>query len=139
MNKARKDQTMPPKKQLAVAAPPNPCLLTPIPHRVNRFTATAGMLTLVLNETQGETDLDSVNSKVSDITDPNAPKAVDHVATNTSISFQMLSQKTYVLTLAFVQITAPFSSEAQLKEPCGQTVDTIDVTNLFPGYVVEVA
>jgi hypothetical protein len=130
---------MAPKKQPAAAPPSNPCLLTPVPNRVNRFTATAGTLTLVVNESNGETDLDSVNSKVSDITDPAAPKAVDHVVTNASLSFQMQSQKTYLLSLAFVQITAPYDSEAQLKEPCGQTIDTIDVTNLFPGYVVEVA
>jgi hypothetical protein len=114
-------------------------LLTPIANRVNRFTAKPGLLSLIIHDVEGETDLDSVNSKVTDVTNTAAPKAVDHATTNASLSFQMQAGVTYLIGLAFAQIVDPLNSTAELKEPCGQVIDTIDVTNLFPGYFVTVS
>jgi hypothetical protein len=112
------------------------CLLTPIQGQVNRFNSKPGSLTLSVQNVQGQTSLDTLNSHVKDITNPNSPTSVPSTCTSTSVAFTVQSGKTYFINLAFVQIP-PFSSQAQLNEtPCGQNVDTIDATNLFPGYVV---
>jgi hypothetical protein len=115
------------------------CLLTPIPQTVNRYTGKAGSLQMVVEQVRGRTDLDTVNSKVSDITDINSPVAVDHTCDRTSFSFTMESQKKYFVSLTFVQLDDPFNAKAKLNEGCGQNLDLIDVTNLFPGYIIEVA
>jgi hypothetical protein len=112
------------------------CLLTPIQGQVNRFTSKPGNLTLSVQNIQGQTNLDTLNSHVKDVTNPNNPISVQSTCTSTSISFTAQTGKTYFVNLAFAQIP-PFNSQAQLNEtPCGQNVDTIDATNLFPGYVV---
>jgi hypothetical protein len=113
------------------------CLLTPIPNTANRYSAKPGALTLLVSDVIGKTDLDSVNSKVTDITNPNAPIAVTHNCTQTSLTFQIVASKTYLVQLAFVQITNPYGSTSNLKEACGAVLDTIDATNLFPAYLVE--
>jgi hypothetical protein len=116
-----------------------PCLLTAVPKTVNRFIAKPGTLKLVLEQVKGQTNLDCTNSKVVDITDSAKQKAVDHTCDSSSFSFKMDSGKKYFISLTFVQLVNPFEATANLNEPCGQNLDTIDVTNLFPGYVIEVA
>ena len=112
------------------------CLLTPIQGRVNRFNSKPGRLTLSVQNIQGQTTLDTLNSQVKDVSNPNSPASVPSTCTSTAITFAVQPGKTYFVNLAFVQIP-PFSSQAQLSEtPCGQSIDTIDATNLFPGYVV---
>jgi len=112
------------------------CLLTPKAGQVNRFDSKPGNLTLTVQNVQGTTSLDTVNSHVKDVTDPNNAISVPSTCTATSISFAVQAGKTYFINLAFVQIP-PFNSKAQLNEtPCGQNIDTIDVTNLFPAYIV---
>jgi hypothetical protein len=51
----------------------------------------------------------------------------------------MESKKKYFVSLTFVQLVDPFQAKANLDEACGQNLDTIDVTNLFPSYIIEVA
>jgi hypothetical protein len=113
------------------------CLLTARAGQVNRFAATPGTLTLNLKDVSGHTDFDTVNSTVKDITNPATPIAVTHTCTTSTFSFQITASKTYFVSLVFVQIASPFNSTAQLNEqPCVQQIDTIDVTNLVPGYVI---
>ena len=119
--------------------PAAPCLLTPKPGPANRFTAVAGPLKLVVKQVKGHTDLDCINSKVSDITDFNNQIAVTHSCDRASFGFDLVSGKKYFVALTFVQLVDPFNARATLNEACGQELDTIDVTNLFPGYVIEVA
>jgi hypothetical protein len=114
-----------------------PCLLTAKPNTVNRYTAVPGSLTLLVADVTGQTNVDSVNSKVTDITNVNSPIAVTHNCTQSSLTFQIVVGKTYLVQFAFVQITNPFGSTAKLKEACGTVLDTIDATNLFPAYVME--
>ena len=116
-----------------------PCLLTPIPKTVNRFIGKPGELKLVLEQVKGQTNLDCVNSNVTAITKSGTKTAVDHTCDSTSFSFTMESGKKYFVSLAFVQLVDPFQAQANLNESCGQNLDTIDVTNLRPGYVIEVA
>ncbi len=116
-----------------------PCLLTPIPKTVNRFTGKPGTLKLVVEQVKGHTDLDCLNSKVLDITTSRAQTAVDHTCDSSGFSFKMESGKKYFISLTFVQLVNPFEATANLNEACGQNLDTIDVTNLFPGYVIGVA
>jgi hypothetical protein len=112
------------------------CLLTPKQGQVNWFDSKPGNLTLGVQDVQGQTNLDTVNSHVKDVTDPNKSVSVPSTCTPTSLTFTVQTGKTYFINLAFIQIP-PFNSRAQLNEnPCGQNIDTIDVTNLFPGYVV---
>jgi len=112
------------------------CLLTPIQGQVNRFNSKPGNLTLSVQNVQGQTTLDTVNSHVKDVTNPNSPTSVPSTCTSTSISFTVQTGKTYFINLAFAQIP-PFNSQANVNEtPCGQNIDSIDVTNLFPAYVV---
>jgi len=115
-----------------------PCLLTPKPGPANRFTAKAGQLSLVVKQIKGHTDLDCVNSKVSDITDFDNQVAVTHACTSSSFGFELKSGKKYFVSLTFVQLDSPFTAKGTLNESCGQVVDTIDATNLFPGYFIEV-
>lgn len=115
-----------------------PCLLTPIPKTVHRFTAKPGTLKLVVAQVKGHTDLNCVTSKVVEITG-GAQTAVAHTCDSSSFSFEMKSGKRYFLALAFVQLVDPFEARANLNEACGQTVDIIDATNLLPGYFIEVA
>jgi len=114
-----------------------PCLLTAKPNTVNRYKAVPGNLTLLLADVTGQTNVDSVNSKVTDITNPNNPVAVTHNCTTTSLAFLISAGKTYLVQFAFVQITNPYGSTANLKEGCGAVLDTIDATNLFPAYLME--
>jgi hypothetical protein len=116
-----------------------PCLLTPVTDEVNTFNATAGALSIKLEQVSGQTAIDCVNSKVTDLTDPNKPIAVNHSCDQTTFSLQLSSGKTYLVTLRFVQLVNPFSAQANLKEACGQLLDTIDATNLLPGYIIVVA
>jgi hypothetical protein len=113
------------------------CLLTAKPNNVNRYTAIPGSLTLLVADVTGQTNVDSVNSKVTDTTNPSNPIAVTHSCTPTSLTFQIAVGKTYLVQFAFVQITNPYGSTAKLKEACGAVLDTIDATNLFPAYVME--
>jgi hypothetical protein len=116
-----------------------PCVLTPIPNTVNRFTAKPGALKLALQQVNGRTDLDCVNSKVSEISDIANPVAVTHDCDQASFGFQMDNHKKYFIALTFVQLLDPFHSVANLNDAaCGKKIDTIDVTNLFPGYVITV-
>jgi|ERR1700722_1816985 len=114
-----------------------PCLLTPKPGTVNRYSALPGTLTLLVADVTGLTNVDSVNSKVTDITNPSSPIAVTHSCTSTSLTFTIVVGKTYLVQFAFVQITSPYGSTANLKEACGAILDTIDATNLFPAYLME--
>jgi hypothetical protein len=116
-----------------------PCLLTPIPKTVNRFTGKPGTLKLVVEQVKGHTDLDCLNSKVVVIANTGTQRAVDHTCDSSSFSFKMDSGNKYFVSLAFVQLVDPFQAQANLNEACGQNLDTIDVTNLRPGYVIEVA
>jgi len=112
------------------------CLLTPVQGQDNRFTSKPGNLTLSVQNVQGQTTFDSLNSHVKDVTNPNSPTSVPSTCTSTSITFTVQAGKTYFINLTFAQIP-PFNSQAQLNEtPCGQKIDSIDVTNLFPAYVV---
>jgi hypothetical protein len=117
----------------------NPCLLTAIPNTVNRFIGKPGTLKMVVEQIKGQTDLDCTNSKVVDITSSGTQKAVDHTCDRSSFSFMMESKKKYFVSLTFVQLVDPFQAKANLNEACGQNLDTIDVTNLFPSYIIEVA
>lgn len=116
-----------------------PCLLTPIPSTVNRYKGKPGTLKMVIEQVKGRTDLDCVNSKVTEISDINNPVAVTHTCDQSTFSFAMASGKKYFVSLTFVQLVNPFNAKANLNEACGQNLDTIDVTNLFPGYMIEVA
>ena len=116
-----------------------PCLLTSIPKTVNRFTGKPGTLKLVVEQVKGHTDLDCLNSKVLDITTSGAQTAVAHECDSSSFTFKMESGKRYFVSLTFVQLVSPFEAKANLNEACGQTLGIIDVTNLFPGYLIEVA
>jgi hypothetical protein len=112
------------------------CLLTPRAGQVNRFDSAQGNLTLTAQDLKGHTSLDTVNSHVKDITDPNKPTGVSTTCTSTSIAFKVDTGKTYFINLAFSQ-DPPFNSQAKVNEtPSGQTIDNIDVTNLFPAYLV---
>jgi hypothetical protein len=110
-------------------------LLTPMEDRVNRFNAKPGMLTLNVKNISGKTDLDAANSTVKDITDSASPIAVSRACTQSRFSFQVEAGKTYHIALAFIQTPSPHGSVAELEEG-GQKIDTIDLTNLFPGFVV---
>jgi hypothetical protein len=103
--------------------------------RINRFVAQPGMLTLNVKEISGKTNLDAAKSTVKDITNSASPLAVSHTCTRSSFSFQVEAGKTYHITLAFEQTASPHASVADLEEG-GQKIDTIDMTNLFPGFVV---
>jgi hypothetical protein len=116
-----------------------PCLLTPQPDEANRFTAVPGTLKLVVKQTKGQTDLDCLNSKVLDITDFTNQVPVSHTCDRSSFSFDMNGGKKYFVSLTFVQLVDPFKAKASLNEACGQELDIIDATNLFPGYIIEVA
>jgi len=116
-----------------------PCLLTPQPDEANRYTGVAGTLKLVVKQIKGQTDLDCLNSKVLDITDFNNQLAVSHTCDRANFSFAMESGKKYFVSLTFVQLVDPFKAKASLNEACGQKLDIIDATNLFPGYIIEVA
>ena len=116
-----------------------PCLLTPIPKTVNRFTGKPGTLKLLVEQVKGHTDLDCLNSKVVEVGMGGTQTAVDHECDSSSFSFKLESGKRYFISLTFVQLVNPFEAKANLNEACGQNLDTIDVTNLFPGYVIEVA
>lgn len=112
------------------------CLLTPRQGQVNWFDSKPGNLTLSVQGIQGQTNLDTINSHVKDVTDPNNSVSVPSTCTPTGLAFTVQAGKTYFINLVFTQLP-PFNSLAQLNEtPCGQNIDTIDVTNLFPAYVV---
>ncbi len=111
------------------------CLLTP-QAQANKFTSKPGNLTLSVQNIQGQTTLDTLNSHVKDVTNLNNPVSVSSACTSTSMAFTVQAGKTYFVNLVFAQIP-PFNSQAQLNEtPCGQNIDTIYVTNLFPAYMV---
>jgi hypothetical protein len=114
-----------------------PCLLTPVPNEINNFTAKAGTLSLILSDVAGNTSLDTLDSSVFDITTPGAQVAVTVAATTSSISFQLVAGKKYYLSLTFCQLVSPFSAKANLKEGCGQLIDTISAVNLYPGYIIQ--
>jgi hypothetical protein len=115
------------------------CMLKKVPDGDNEFTAVPGTLSLVLTDLTGSTMIDTVHTLVFDRTNPAAPLPVKFTATVHTLSFPLESQKTYVIRPTFAQITAPFTSRADLKETCGQLIDTITIANLVPGYTVEVA
>src|ERR1700733_10930359 len=112
------------------------CLLTPIQGQVNRLHSKSWYLKFCIQNIQGQTNLDTLNSHVKDVTNPNNPVSVSSSCTSTSVTFTVQIGKTYFINLTFAQIP-PFNSQANVNEtPCGQTIDTIDVTNLFPAYLV---
>ena len=115
------------------------CLLTEVPGGDNEFTAVAGTLTLNLTDVTGNTMLDTIHTSVIDRTNPGAAVAVPFTATVTSLSFVMKPKRIYAIKPTFSQLLDPFTSRAELKESCGQVIDTITVRNLVPGYIVEVA
>jgi hypothetical protein len=119
--------------------PNAPCLLTPVDGEINTYTAKAGTLNLVLADVVETTRLDTVDTSVFDITTPGTNISVPFVATTTSLTFVMEAGKRYYVSLTCVQLINPFSAKGQLKEVCGQVLDTISAVNLYPGYCIQVA
>ncbi len=117
--------------------PPVPCLLTPVDGEINIYTAKAGTLHLVLSDVVGITSLDTVDTSVFDITSPDTHLSVEFAATTSSLSFVMEAGKKYYISLTCVQLITPFSAMGQLKEACGQVIDTISAVNLYPGYIIK--
>jgi len=117
--------------------PPN-CLLVAIPNSVNTFIGKTGKLKMVVKQVKGRTDIDCGNSSVTDITNPANEINVAKECDQSSLSFQMDSGKKYKVLLTFNQLVDPVNAQADLNEECGQNLDTITVTNLFPRYDIEV-
>jgi len=116
-----------------------PCLLTKVQNRDKEFTGVSGKLTLNLTDVAGTTQFVTAQTTVEDRTNPAARVAVQCDKTLTSLSFALDRQRVYAIKPTFAQLTEPFNSSAELKESCGNLVDTITVIDLVPEYIVEVA
>ena len=114
-----------------------PCLLTR--QAGGFFSASAGTVTLELQDQAGDTVFDCAHCGLNDTTNaPGTQVAVICAAPAKQISFVLVQGHKYTLQLVFIQVPTPGSSADLTESPCGQVLDTIDVTNQIQIWNIQV-